>query len=85
MHAGRYKANQDDDGSPSSIETMKVRAECRLCIPGLLICVNMPDDIVWQAVYSVTGTFRHLGKAFCFGLVLESVAREVDACAILSV
>ena len=40
----------------------------------------MPDHIIRKAVYAVASALRHLGKAFCFGLVLERVTREVDAC-----
>lgn len=50
-----------------------------LGVSGLLIRVNMPYDVVRQAVYAVACRLGHLGEAFGFGLVLEWVAWEVDA------
>jgi len=50
-----------------------------LCVTALLIGVDVPDDVVGQAVDAVPGALGHLGEAFCLGLVLEGVAREVDS------
>lgn len=63
--------------------------ECRLhrlvClavsqVAGLLVGVNVPNNVVGQANDLVAGTLGHLGEALGFGLVLESVRGEVDAC-----
>jgi len=43
------------------------------CIAGLLIGVNMPDNIVRQTHDLVSSSLRHLGKAFSLGLVLKRV------------
>ena len=40
----------------------------------------MPDNIIRQAVHAVARSSRHLGEAFCFRLVFEGVAGEVDTC-----
>ena len=52
----------------------------RLCITGLLVRVDVPDDVVGQAVHAVAGAFGHLREALRLGLVFEGVAGEVDAC-----
>jgi len=51
-----------------------------LSIPRLLLCVNMPYNVVWKTVDTVAGALGHLCEAFGFGLVFEGVAREVDTC-----
>lgn len=38
----------------------------------------MPYNVVWQANDLVTCSLGHLTETFCLGLVLESVAWEVD-------
>ena len=50
-------------------------------IPSFLFRINVPDDVVWQTNYLVTGSFRHLGEPFRFGLIFERVRWEIDACA----
>lgn len=47
-------------------------------VAGLLVRVNVPDNIVGQTNDLVAGTLGHLGEALGFGLVLESVCGEVD-------
>lgn len=49
-----------------------------LCVSWLFFCVNMPDDVVGQTDNFVSRSLGHLRKTFCFGLVLERVAWEVD-------
>lgn len=39
----------------------------------------MPDDVVGQTNDLVASSLGHLSEAFCLGLVLESVAWEIDA------
>jgi hypothetical protein len=46
----------------------------------LLVFVNVPDNIVGQAVHAVARAACHLGEALRLGLVLEGVARKVYAC-----
>lgn len=40
----------------------------------------MPDNVVGQTIDAIAGALGHFGEAFGLGLVLESVAWEVDAC-----
>lgn len=51
----------------------------RLCVPGLLIGVNVPDNVIRQAIDAVAGALGHFGKALCFSLIFKGVAGEVDA------
>lgn len=51
-----------------------------LCVPWLLVRVNVPDDVVRETVDAVARALCHFGETFCLGLVLECVAGEVDAC-----
>lgn len=51
-----------------------------LSVARLLVGVSVPDDVIRQAVHFFAGTLGHLCEAFGFGLVLESVGGEVDAC-----
>lgn len=39
----------------------------------------MPYHIIREAIDSITRSFGHLRKAFCFGLILKRVAGKVDA------
>lgn len=50
-----------------------------LYVPALLFGVDVPHDVVWQANDLVACPSRHFGEAFRLGLVLEGVARKVDA------
>lgn len=50
-----------------------------LGVSGFFIGVNMPYDIVREAVHLVASSLGHLRKSFGLGLVLEGIAREVDA------
>lgn len=45
----------------------------------LLGGVDVPDDVAGQADDLVPGPLGHLRETFRLGLVLEGVAREVDA------
>ena len=40
----------------------------------------MPDHVIGKTEDAVARPLGHFGKAFCFGLVFEGVAGEVDAC-----
>lgn len=63
------------------------KANGLICFPvqmRLLVRVDMPHNIVRQANDLVSSTLRHLGKAFGFGLVLESIAGEVYPWAMLA-
>ena len=51
-----------------------------LCIPWFFLCIDVPDHIVLEAVDTVAGALSHLGETLGLGLVLEGVAREIDAC-----
>ena len=55
-------------------------ATTALLVAGLFFCIDVPDDVVWKAIDTVTGSFRHLGKALSFGLIFESIAWEINAC-----
>lgn len=57
----------------------------RLRIAGLLLCIDVPDNVVWKAEDAVARAPRHLGETFGLGLVLEGVAWEVDTCTTESV
>ena len=48
-------------------------------IPRLLLGIDMPDDIVGQAVDAVAGPLGHFREPFRLRLVLECVAGEIDA------
>jgi hypothetical protein len=50
-----------------------------LRIARFLVSINVPDDIIGQAINTITSALGHLGKAFSLGLILKGVAREVDA------
>lgn len=54
--------------------------ENHLRVPGLLVRVDVPDDVIRQSVYSVACSLGHLGEAFCLGLVLEGIAWKIDTC-----
>lgn len=70
-------------GTDSNSDKYSAEAEVKdLCVSWLLVRVDVPDDVVGQAVNSVAGSLGHLGETFCLGLVLEGVAWEVDACAV---
>ena len=47
-------------------------------LPALLFGIDVPDDVVGETDDLVTGSLGHLGKTLGLGLVLESVAGEVD-------
>jgi len=49
------------------------------CVSRLLLSVDVPNNVVGQTNNTVAGTLGHFGEAFCFRLVLEGVAREVDS------
>lgn len=51
-----------------------------LYVATLLIGINMPYDIIRKTDDFKASTFRHLGKSFGFGLVLEGVSGKVDTC-----
>jgi len=53
-----------------------------LRITGLLICIDMPDNVIRQSVYAIACSLRHLREALCLRLVLECVCGEVDAGAV---
>lgn len=55
-----------------------------LRVPWLLLGVNVPDDVVWQADDLITGSLGHLCKTLGLCLVLECVAWEVDALDLIS-
>lgn len=48
-------------------------------VAGLLVGVDMPNDVVGQANDLVASALGHLGETLGFGLVLERVRGEVDA------
>jgi hypothetical protein len=50
-----------------------------LCVATLLLRVNMPDHIIWQAVDFVAGPLSHLCETFSLCLVLKGIARKVNA------
>lgn len=50
----------------------------QLSVARFFFGINMPDDVVWQADDLVSGPLSHFGEAFCFGLIFEGVAGEVD-------
>lgn len=50
-----------------------------LCVSWLFFRIDVPDDVVWQPNDLVTSTLSHLSETFRLGLVLKSVAWEVDA------
>lgn len=50
-----------------------------LCVATLLLGVDVPDNVVGETNDLVTGALGHLGETLGLGLVLESVAGEVDA------
>ena len=45
----------------------------------LLLCVNMPDYVIWQPYNLIASPVGHCSEAFRIGLVFESITREVDA------
>ena len=51
----------------------------RLSITRLLIRVDMPDDVIGEAIDAVAGALGHFREALRLGLVFEGVAGEVDA------
>jgi hypothetical protein len=55
---------------------------CSHHIPLGLFGIDMPDHIVRQAIHAVSSALRHLRETLGFSLVLEGVAREVDAGAV---
>ena len=72
----RYTENKCLDKKGRGKET----GGTRLCITGLFLGVDVPDNVVGQTKDFVSCPLGHLGEPFGFGLVLEGVAREVDAC-----
>lgn len=51
-----------------------------LSVAGLLVGISVPYNVVGQAVHLFACTLGHLCEAFCLGLVLEGVGREINAC-----
>jgi hypothetical protein len=49
-----------------------------LRIAGLLLGINMPNDVIRKTYHLISCAFGHLGKTLGLGLILEGVAREVD-------
>lgn len=50
-----------------------------LSVAGFLFGVDMPNNVIGKTVDFVAGTFGHFSKSLCLGLVLKSIAGEVDA------
>lgn len=50
-----------------------------LSVAALLFGVDMPDNIIGKTVDFVAGALGHFSKSLCLGLVLKSIAGEVDA------
>ena len=53
-------------------------------IPFLLFCVNVPYDVIRQPNDLIPCPLCHFGKSFCLRLILERIAREIDACEYIS-
>lgn len=51
----------------------------QLRITGLLLGVDMPDNVIRQAVNTISRPLCHLRKSFRLGLVFKGVAGEIDA------
>lgn len=47
-------------------------------VTGLLVGINVPDDVVRQTINLVPSALGHASKTFGFCLVLESIGREVN-------
>ena len=47
-------------------------------VAALLVCVNVPHDVIRQTEDAISGSFGHLCEAFSFGLVLKRVAGKID-------
>ena len=67
---------------PFSIHASEMLFFSRSSVPRLLFSIDMPDNVVRQAIDAVTSALSHFGKALCFGLVFKGVAGEVDAGAV---
>ena len=53
-----------------------------LRVTRLLLRIYVPDDIVGQTIDAVSRAFGHLSEPLGLGLVLEGVARKIDAGAV---
>jgi hypothetical protein len=56
-----------------------VRLVKRLRVSALFLGIDMPHNVVGKANDLVASALCHLSKAFGLGLVLERVARKIDA------
>ena len=75
MRSIRNRADQGKKTFEPSDDEQKAKSG----IAGLLVRVDVPDDVVGQAEDFVARALGHLCESFGFGLVLECVTREVDA------
>lgn len=48
-------------------------------IPLFLCCIEVPDDVVWEAVHTISSDLGELRKTFCFDLVIYWLMREINA------
>jgi hypothetical protein len=48
-------------------------------VPLWFFGINVPNNIIWQTIDTVSSAFGHLREALGLGLVLKGVAGEVDA------
>jgi hypothetical protein len=64
------------------MHTLRPPTDDKLSIAGLLVGIDMPDDIVGQPVDAVARALCHFGEPLRLGLVLKSVAGEIDAGAV---
>lgn len=74
---GCGKKRRELHGAPGNPE--KEWQSIESCVSRLLFGINVPDNVVWQTIDAIAGALGHLGKAFSLGLVLECIAREIDA------
>ena len=56
------------------------RRKGNLSITGLLVGINVPNDVIRQTVYAVSRSLCHFRESFRLGLILKGVAGKVDAC-----
>jgi hypothetical protein len=80
--------NKTPEYAPAPTSLSHYHSSLDLRVPGSyhvalrLFGIDMPDDIVWQTIDTVSSTFGHLREAFGLGLILEWIAGEVDARAV---
>jgi hypothetical protein len=74
----KISANTGWRGKVKNEEESKYQHALR--ITGLLVGIDMPNNVIWQTNYFISRPLSHLRESFRLSLILKCVAWEVDSC-----